>query len=122
MANDLREISNIYRHIENASKETKIEDFLIRRSVLNAGAVIPVLLWLLDSKLSDNLLYDCTRALESFLVRRTVCGYSTRRHGDLFPELIQKLDITPKDNVHQAIVTFLDERTAASDVWPSDAE
>ena len=92
VAADMGEIGRIYREIEEF-RRTDVAKFLKRRNVMNVGVVTPLLLWLLSAEadLRDATLKNCVRALESFLVRRIVCGYHAGSYGRLFVPLIAKL-------------------------------
>ena len=82
VARDLGELGTIYRDVEEI-RRSDIARFLQRRNVMNVGVVTPLLLWLLSADLPAVQLANCLTALESFLVRRVVCGYSARSYGEL---------------------------------------
>ena len=89
---------------------------------MNVGVVTPLLLWLLSSDVPQAMLANCLKALESFLVRRVVCGYSARGYGELFVALLARLAGTPINNADRVIVSYLGERTAQAGLWPDDQE
>lgn len=119
VAQDLGNLGDVYRDLEEGRRKD-IGKFLKRRKVMNVGAITPVLLWLLSSDLSDRTIKTCLRVLESFLVRRVVCGYSARGYGKLFVELIQVMD--KEGGPDCGIVSYLCKQTAAARLWPTDAE
>ena len=121
VASDMREIGNIYRDVEEV-RRADIAKFLERRNVMNVGAVTPLLLWLLSADVPQATLVKCLRALESFLVRRVVCGYSARSYGELFVGLIARLGAAPADQADKNLLSFLAEQTAQATLWPGDAE
>ena len=119
---DLGELGNTYRDVEEFRRED-IKRFLERRNVMNVGVVTPLLLWLLSADLPATRLANCLRALESFLVRRVVCGYSARGYGEIFVGLIARLatgDST--DNADRILVSYLSDQTAQAGLWPDDDE
>jgi len=121
VARDMREVGNIYRDIEE-ERRTDIEKFLGRRNVMNVGAVTPLLLWLLSADVPRATLSKSLKALESFLVRRVVCGLSARSYGEFFVGAIARLDDAPTDQADKALISYLAEQTARASVWPSDTD
>lgn len=121
VASDLRELGTIYREVEEMQR-ADIEHFLKRRNVMNVGVVTPLLLWLLSEELPSIRLANCLAAIESFLVRRVVCGYSARSYGELFVGLIQKLAELSTEHADRTVVTYLSEQTSQAALWPDDYE
>ena len=121
VACDLRDLGDIYRALEELQR-TDIGRFLKRRNVMNVGVVTPLLLWLLSEELPPERVAKCLAAIESFLVRRVVCGYSARSYGELFVNLIQKLAATSKEHSDSAVVSYLAEQTSQASLWPGNEE
>ena len=121
IAQDLGSIGRIYRDVEDICLPG-FAQFLERRKVMNAGVVTPLLLWLLSAEVPSTTLANCFRALESFLVRRALCGYSARSHGEVFVSLIKSLAGEVADNADRIIISHLDDRTAQAALWPDDQE
>ena len=121
IASDIGDIGSIYREIEEL-RHTDIATFLERRNVMNVGVVTPLLLWLLSSNVPSGTLANCLRAIESFLVRRVVCGYSARSYGDVFVALIVRLADAPVEKADNVIVSYLGKQTAQAARWPKDQE
>ena len=89
---------------------------------MNVGVITPLLLWLLSGEVPPAPLANCLRALESFLVRRVVCGYSARSYGELFVALIVQLAEASVDVADDVVVAFLREQTSQAALWPGDHE
>ncbi len=121
VAKDIRDIGDIYRDVEEV-RLADIRRFLEKRNAMNVGVVTPLLLWLLSSNVPQSKRDNCLRALESFLVRRVVCGYSARGYGELFVKLIARLARVPSEDTDRALVAYLAEQTAQAGLWPSDQE
>ena len=119
VAEDLVEIGRIYCDVEKIGR-TDIARFLERRNVMNVGQVVPLLLWLLSTKVPPMTLANCIRALDSFLVRRVVCGYSAKSYGDLFVKLIGRLAEDSAENADRILVSYLGRQDAQATLWPSD--
>ena len=121
VAADLGELGDVYLDVEE-KRRTDIGEFLNRRNVMNVGVVTPLLLWLLSEDLPKATLANCLKALESFLVRRVICGYSARSYGELFVGLIDKLAAHSTANADRVLVSHLGEQTAQANLWPKDTE
>ena len=122
VAADFGGIGKIYRDIEDV-RRTDIAEFLTRRNIMNVTAVTPLLLWLLSNNdLQPPALANCLRALESYLMRRVVCGYGAKSYGYFFVALIEKLAASPIDSIDKALVSNLAAQTGQATLWPNDME
>lgn len=121
VANDMGEIGNVFRDVEEV-RRADIAKFLQRRNVMNVGTVTPLLLQLLSTKVPEAALERCLKALESFLVRRVLCGYGAKGYGEFFVSLIVRLASAPNDNADTVVLSSLAEQTAQATLWPRDAE
>ena len=122
VAADFGGIGKIYRDIEDV-RRTDIAEFLTRRNIMNVTAVTPLLLWLLSNNdLQPPALANCLRALESYLMRRVVCGYGAKSYGNFFVALIEKLAASPIDSIDKALVSNLAAQTGQATLWPNDME
>ena len=89
---------------------------------MNIGATSPLLLWLLSSRVPQSVLWNCLQALESFLVRRVVCGYGARSYTDLFVGLIARLSEASAQDADKILISYLGEQTSRAGIWPKDRE
>ena len=60
VADDMKMIGSIYQDVEQV-RRTDIAKFLERRSVMNVGAVTPLLLWLLSTNVPEAVLGKCLK-------------------------------------------------------------
>ena len=76
----------------------------------------PLILHLLDlnssQQISNETVVECLKAIESFIIRRSITGARTRGYGDQFPAAIRELD---PQFVLQSLVKYLDKIG-----WPGD--
>ena len=121
IAKDIRDLGGVFRDVEELGREN-IASFLERRNIMNVGVATPLLLWLLSSDVPPATLANCVRAIESFLVRRVVCGYSARSYGGLLVGLIGRLAKSPVETADRIIVSYLAEQTTQAGRWPDDQE
>ena len=121
IAKDIGELGQIYRDVEELRSKS-VASFLERRNAMNVGVVTPLVLWLLSSNIPQATLANCVRAVESFLVRRCVCGYSARSYGRLFVELLARLAASRAETADGVVISFLAEQTSQAGRWPDDRE
>lgn len=120
VASDLRKVGEIFRDVEEV-RRMDISKFLERRNVMNVGVVTPLLLWLLSEDVPQATLANCLTALESFLVRRVLCGLSARRYGAFFVEIVARLSATPAvEEADKVLISHLAAQTAQATLWPGD--
>lgn len=78
----------------------------------------PLLLRMLDNELTDEQWREIATMLESYVVRRAICGWTTKNYNRVFLSLAQKLDregVTP-GNLRKS----LSEQRGPSTEWPGD--
>ena len=121
IAKDIGDLGQTYRGVEELRPES-ISSFLERLNAMNVGVVTPLVLWLLSSNVRPATLANCVRAIESFLVRRVVCGYSARSYGALFVGLLAKLPASSVETADRIVVSYLAEQTTQAGRWPDDQE
>jgi uncharacterized protein with ParB-like and HNH nuclease domain len=80
----------------------------------------PLLLHLLDVRMSDGDWKNVSVVLESYLLRRSVCGLSTKNYNRVFLTLTRTLrrDGSSPENLRK----YLTELSGESTGWPSDEE
>ena len=121
IAADLKHIGQIYQLVEGSSYPG-IEKFLSRRRVMNAGAVMPALLWLLSSGVPEPQLHKSITALDSFMVRRMACGLTTRSYAQLFIGLVAELAKGDPQSAGDTLIEYLASQEAIANRWPNDEE
>lgn len=78
----------------------------------------PLLLFLLDNKLSNEELKEISIILESYLLRRAICGFTTKNYNRMFLNLtrfLQQNEVTPKNTKD-----YLSGLSGESTEWPTD--
>ena len=116
----VRSAGIIYRDMEKA-KHPGIETFLQRMKTMEIGVVIPPLLWLYTREVPDEVRKRSVRALESYLVRRMVCGLSSMGLNRLFIELLGKLESGDAIQADQILIDHLSGQTVENRIWPRDS-
>lgn len=119
IAGDIGRLASIYRDIDQL-KVPEIEQFLYRRQVMGIGVITPVLLWLLSSEVPGPQFSKSITALESYLVRRMVCGMSARTYGQIFVQLLKELERSGPETAGDTVVRYLGQQEVNSSLWPDD--
>jgi hypothetical protein len=87
-----------------------------RVAMLDVATATPLLMHLMDRHavglLAEQDLLACIRDFESFIIRRSVCGESTRGYGRWFPSSIREIGDHPRVDL---------QRVWFSHGWPDDA-
>ena len=120
IATDIRSAGQVYQDMEEA-RLPGIEIFLRRMKVLELGVAMPPLMWLYTQDLSDEKRQRSVRALESYLVRRMLCGIHSQGLNRLFVELLARLRTSDAEHVDQAMIDFLSNQTVDNRIWPKDS-
>ena len=122
VAADIRNTGKIYKDLEKIKVQV-IELFLERMKTLKLGVITPVLLWLYTSCVPRGQVLRSIDVLESYLVRRTLCGL---RSADLHKVVIALLTLLkrfPPENQAPAdstIIDYLSSQTSDGQLWPTN--
>lgn len=126
VASEMRESGTFYMYLEGAfrgnlyERETFAENFVTRMKAMELGVVTPLLLWLFKSKVLKEQQQRCIEILESYAVRRKLCGLPTHSLNKVFITLLQKLDSKGPDYADSTVLHFLRRQHADGSVWPND--
>ena len=115
----IRRAGLVYQDLEEA-RTPGIEAFLHRMKTMEVGVVMPILLWLYTTEIPEDVRKRSIRALESYLVRRMLYGYSTQGLNRLFVELLARLKSGTPQVADVAVIDFLSGQTVDNRMWPRD--
>lgn len=108
-----------YRDFICACPKTRIGEFGYFLESFDVGTVHPLMLVLAETKVSLAELEGMLKCLESYLLRRAVCGLSTKAYNRIFLNLAEKM------STGGATAAMLRDRLSAltgeSALWPTDA-
>lgn len=119
---EMHRYASIYRKLQNWSVPGPEKIFLNRLDVLGIVSAGPFLLELFQRHYGakPEVVRNALRILDSFLIRRTVCGLNTRGYNRLFLDLTRV--VVAEEDFVTAIRNKLQGSGAASMRWPSDNE
>jgi hypothetical protein len=120
---DARTYAGIAEAVARPSTST-VDRFCYRVfAAMDAGVVAPFYLWLMRWPVHRLPLDQRDRALgamESWLIRRWLCGLSTKDNSNVVLELVAALDKAGPATAGYVTELFCFQQTSASRVWPSD--
>lgn len=123
VAADIGDVRDVYRVLADENKNIPgWGKFRYRRGVMRAGVLNPVLLWLLTADVPQQQMDKAISAIESYLVRRMVCGMNTRSYGQVFMGLLVRLDEAGAYQAGDVTVEHLKSRTDWGSLWPDDRQ
>ena len=120
VAKDIRKAGQVYQDLEEA-RTSGIEAFLRRVKTMEIGVAMPILMWLYTTDIPDDIRRRSIRAIESYLVRRMLCGVSSQGLNRLFVELLVRTESSAPSTADQVIIDFLSGQTVDNRIWPSDS-
>jgi hypothetical protein len=124
VTSDLRDAATCYGVIEGAYRRilgrAAPGTFFNRMKAIELDVVTPVLLWLFTSEVPNDRRQRCIEILESYGVRRKLCGLQTQGLNKVFIGLLQALDRAGPDWGDTTILHFLKTQQADGSVWPND--
>ena len=122
---EIARFAAIYREFDMADDVSgdRLSICAARLRAMDFTTAMPVLLYLRadESRLADDIAQAATW-LESFLVRRMICGLNTRGYGTLFADLLRAVaDAGTGSAAAPAVAAFLSRSETESALWPDDA-
>jgi uncharacterized protein with ParB-like and HNH nuclease domain len=109
-----------FRRILDPSKDDPIYGLAIVLDAFDVRTAYPLLLTLLDRGATDIQWKAVSRTLESYLVRRAVCGLTTKNYNRIFLGLTRALRREGMEP--ERLSSLLSEQVGESVDWPSDED
>lgn len=120
---ELQRYSEIYKVMLAPDVSTAFGRICSRLRVLDTTTAYPLLLWAAGELGTTSLAFiEMATDIESFIVRRVVCGYHQKAYNRLFLETLGRLRRDGRVPDPQALRESLAGSPAESHVWPDDEE
>lgn len=87
----------------------------------DVSTAMPLAIYLATEPSIADRLPEVFAALESYILRRDICGLTTKNYNRFFVGLVTRLRECEGDKVDE-LIAYLSNRTADLDRWPDDAE
>jgi Protein of unknown function DUF262/Protein of unknown function (DUF1524) len=118
----LKRAADLFRALVRPDRSTRLGRFAHNLRVLDSSTVTPVVLFLGERLGPDSEAFlDCLSVLESYLVRRAVCGRPTKAYNRVFPALLKRLNEAPGPTNSLVAEHLLGLAGGETQDWPDDA-
>jgi uncharacterized protein with ParB-like and HNH nuclease domain len=108
-----------FRRIIEPKKDDPLYSLATFLEAFDVRTSYPLLLAILDAQVDEAQWVAISTTLESYLLRRAVCGLTTKNYNRVFLALTRNL--RREGITHENLVKQLAEQTGESAEWPSDA-
>lgn len=118
---DLVRYAGAFHQLSDQTAGSVFGDFGKRLEVLDVRTIYPLLLHLLaDAELAEPDLATAGRYLESYLMRRLICGKTTKNYNKSFLLVMRELQVSNGgiDALRDLLLGF----TGEAGIWPNDEE
>jgi hypothetical protein len=88
-------------------------------TAFDVSTVYPLLLWVMNQNVEEDEWHQIASVLESYVLRRAVCDFTSKNYNRVFLRLIQSLQKDGKSDA-RAISDYLAQPTGESSAWPTD--
>jgi Protein of unknown function DUF262/Protein of unknown function (DUF1524) len=107
-----------FRRLVSPPREDVVEPLATFLRLFELGTAYPFLLAFLDASPSDEQVAEMSAILQSYIVRRTVCGLTTKNYNRLFLQLTRALKGSPITPARTS--EYLASLSGYSVEWPTD--
>lgn len=121
---ELKSISTtaaIERRLFEQSKDDALGQFGKFAEAFDVSTAMPLVIYLANAIPDEKALADALGSLKSYILRRDVCGLSTKNYNRFFVGTIDRLRKAGGD-INANLREYLSARTSDIDRWPDDAE
>jgi len=115
----LSEQREIYRRIIVPKQSDPLYGLSLTLSAFDLGTVYPLLLRFISRNESTEQTVALTTVLESYLIRRAVCGLTNKNYNRTFLSLVRRLPWEQGVTAHE-VAEALRQQSGDSSLWPSD--
>lgn len=118
---DLVRHAKAFRRLIEPGDGTRFDQFARRLKTIDVRTIYPLALFLLvAADLLPAEVEGIATDLESYLVRRVICGKTTKNYNKMFLQIVRDLRMaeTNRDSVRKLLLNFKGD----AGVWPDDAE
>jgi hypothetical protein len=119
---DLRDHADTYQRMLRMNEHDSTAQLLDRMATVSSTPW-PVLLYLHANHAVPQAQRDlAARAIDSYVMRRAICGWTTKDYNRLFLQVTVAAEEAPAEAAGQAVVDTLASQTADSRIWPRDTD
>lgn len=107
-----------FRRMIDPQPEDELYDLFRFLDAFEVGTAYPLLLTLMRKQVAKEEMKAIANILESYLLRRAVCGLTTKNYNRIFLTLLRQLDSPTPTSA--SIKSYLSGLTGDSAIWPSN--
>ena len=117
---DLADSGKLFKRIASPSVTDDIYETAVLLDAFDVKTCYPVLLFILKETKSQEELLKTTQIIESYIIRRAICGLTTKNYNRFFINIIK---IMQRDGFSYSVVrSALEAQKSESSVWPDDSQ
>lgn len=115
---ELKRYSSIYKSIVNPNNESLFGRFCSRLRDMDISTIYPLILAIQgDNEIPLSEKKGMFNALDSYITRRFLCGYTTKNYNNVFLDFIKQIETcTTAEN----FIDYLKSKTGDTNLWPTD--
>lgn len=113
--------AEVERRLFEQVKGDPVGDFGRFANAFDVSTAMPLVVYLATIADSAEELSRGLAVLESYILRRDICGLTTKNYNRLFVGIIDRLRAAEGNRV-DALIAYLSSRQSETDRWPDDAE
>jgi hypothetical protein len=115
---ELNRFSTIYKNIVEPTNNSPLGRLSKRLKYLGISTIYPLLMVVeSDPEISISDKTEIYEALDSYITRRFLCGYTSKNYNNVFLDFIKHLD---KCKTGGDFKQYLKSKTGESNLWPTD--
>lgn len=119
---DTARFASVYQDLAQPADGGRFAAFSQAQIVFEVTTIVPLILYLDgEAELDDSELSQCLGMLESFLVRRAVCGLTNKNYNRLFLQIIEQIRGEPDQVAALHAVLSKPGEDVPTAFWPDDA-
>lgn len=119
--NSISATAEVERRLFEQSKMDPLGRFGIFADAFDVSTAMPLVIYLATEASLGDRLPEALQILESYILRRDICGLTTKAYNRLFVSIMDKVRRSEGDKV-EALMETLSSRTAETDRWPTNTE
>lgn len=113
--------AGVERRLFEQNKDDEIGRFGTLASAFDVSTVLPLVVYLAAEANLGHRLPEALALLESYIVRRDICQWTTKNYNRFFVQTISRLREADGDKI-DVLQAWLAGRTSEIDKWPTDDE
>lgn len=115
---ELKRYSSIYKSILKPNTESVFGRFCSRLGDMDISTIYPLILAIQgDNEIPFQEKTEMFNALDSYITRRFLCGYTTKNYNNVFLDYIKQIDTR---KTAESFIDYLKSKTGDTNLWPTD--